>query len=140
MYFYKFLDDDIKNIYNNIINKEDIDDIKKTIENINIDEVNEQIKKNKIIKINIDDNIDKFDRHFCEDELFDHNELCNIDIKCKPVSHDNICFTKTNDMGKICLDGMTNKQKPISPEEDEIIKTKRFIGFLKKYLTENKLI
>jgi hypothetical protein len=36
---------------------------------------------------------------------------------------------------------MTNKKKAISPEEeDEIIKTKRFIGFLKKYMNDNELI
>jgi hypothetical protein len=144
MYFYKYLNNtipDIIELYYNIIQENDKDDIAKIIKYIDIDEVTERIEINKKLMINIDEEISKYDeKHFCFDELFTHNELCNTEKICKSVPRDHICFNKTNDVGEICLEGMIGKYKPQSKEE--LINIKKTIDFLKninKYMTENNI-
>lgn len=146
MYFYKFLDKfldkDITDLYKNIITYDDNENIERTITYINLEEINERIEINKKLKINIIDIITKIDdKHFCLDEIFTHNELCNVEKICKSVSREHKCFIKTNEVGEICLEGMTDKKKSISKQETEDrLKTRDFIKNIEKYITDNNII
>ena len=136
MYFYKTLDKNITDLYKNIISYDDIQNLDKSIGYINLEEINKLIEINKTLKINIDDNTTKIDdKHFCLDEMFTHNDLCNVKELCKVVPREHVCFTKTNELGEICLKGMTGKKKPTSITElEDIKKTREFFNNIEIYI------
>jgi len=124
---------------NSLISKNDKQKINKFLTKFNFEEFNKKIDENIKYKLELDVDADyKYAkylsdinlRHYCEDNIFDHNDFCRCYIQCKKVPdiHKDMCNESV-----YCLEPLNNNLL-----DKEQIALNKYILFEKKVFPERE--